>query len=172
MTQEAINNAIVLFELSVNRKTVEAAGKLYRSEPALKEILESPVIPLKKKHKIIDGIFASDNYPKILCNFLKIMTNYGQINELEDIFQAYFKYWDEKNGVLRVQLFFPKEPGVKELDQVKEFLLEKYPDKLTSIEIKIEPRLLGGLLLRAGQEEYDLSYEGQLEELERKLTGR
>lgn len=172
MTQEAINNAIVLYELSVKRETVDAAKKLYESEPALKKALESPVVPLNKKHNIIDGIFKSADYPKELCNFLKIMSDYGQIDELEEIFQAYYKYWDEKNNVLRAELFFPKMPEDKEIEQAKEFLAEKYPDKQTIAEVKTDPEMIGGLLIRVNQEEYDWSYEGRLKQLERKLTGR
>ncbi len=172
MTQEAVNNAIVLFELSVKREVVDAAQKLYVSQPVLKEILESPVVPLNNKHNIIDAIFTSDGYPKELCNFLKIMSNYGQIDELEEIFKAYFKYWDEKNNVLRAELFFPKEPEETEIDQVKEFLAAKYPDKQIILEVKTDPKIIGGLLIRVNQEEYDWSYEGRLNQLERKLTGR
>lgn len=172
MTQEAINNAIVLYELSIKRETVNEAKNLYDSEPALKEVLESPVVPLNKKHNIIDGIFTSDDFPKELCNFLKVMSDYGQIGELEEIFQAYYKYWDEKNNVLRAELFFPKAPEDKEIEQAKEFLAVKYPDKQTITEVKTDPDMIGGLLIRVNQEEYDWSYEGRLKQLERKLTGR
>lgn len=172
MTQAAINYAKVLYELSVDRGCVEAAKKLYDSAPALKEILESPIVPKNKKRKIIDDIFSSDDFPKEWRNFLKIISDYGQIDELEETFQAYYKYWDEKNNILRAELIFSKTPEEEQVEQAKEFLEGKYPDRQTIIRVKVVPENMGGLQIRVDQEEYDWSYEGRLKQLEKKLTGR
>ncbi len=172
MTQEAINKAIVLYELSIKRETVDAVKKLYDREPALKEVLESPVVSLDRKHNIIDDIFTLGDFPKELRSFLKIMVDYGQIDLLEEIFQAYYKYWDKKNNILRAELIFSKVPEENEIERAEEFLAAKYPDKQTITEIKTDRDIIGGLLIRVNQEEYDQSYEGRLKQLERKLTGR
>lgn len=172
MTQAAINNAIVLYEMSIKRESVDAARKIYECEPILKTVLESPVVPLKEKHKIIERIFKADEFSKEMRNFLLLMSDYGQLDELEDIFQAFYKYWDEKNNILRAEIIFSKTPGENELKQAREFMATKYPNKQIFTEVKIDPDILGGLIIRVNYKEYNWSYEGRLKQLERKLTGR
>ena len=71
MTQEAINNAKVLYELTLERETMDAFKVLYDSIPKLKEIFDSPVIPLEKKHNLIDKIAEAGAYTASFKNFLK-----------------------------------------------------------------------------------------------------
>lgn len=172
MTQEAINNAKVLYELSLQRETMEAFKVLYNSTPKLKEVLDNPVIPLKNKHHLIDKIAEVESYPDTFKNFLKRLCDYGQTYELEEIFQAFDKYWDEKHNILQAKIICAKQPEDDKLVQVMEFLQKKHPGKEIKTEICIDENLLGGMCISVGWEEYDWSYEGRLKQLERKLTGR
>lgn len=172
MTQEAINNAKVLYELTQERETKDAFKLLFDSVPELREVLDSPVIPLDKKHRIIDKIAELGAYPVMFKNFLKHLCDNGQTNELEEIFQAFDEYWDKKHDILRAKIFCAKQPEETKLVQVMDFLKKKYPDKEIQTEICVDENLLGGMCISVGQEEYDWSYEGRLKQLERKLTGR
>lgn len=172
MTQEAINNAKVLYDLTLERETKDAFRVLYDSMPQLKTVLDDPVIPLEKKHNIIDKIAEVGAYPNSFKNFLKRLCDYGQTYELEEIFQAFDEYWDEKHNILQTKIICAKQPEDDKLVQVMEFLQKKYPDKEIKTEICIDENLLGGMCISVGWEEYDWSYEGRLKQLERKLTGR
>lgn len=172
MTQEAINNAKVLYELTLERETKDAFKMLYDSTPQLREVLDNPVIPLKNKHNLIDKIAEVGAYPVSFKNFLKRLCDYGQTNELKEIFQAFDEYWDKKHNILQAKIICAKQPEDDKLVQVKEFIQKKYPDKQIQTEISIDENLLGGMCICIGREEYDWSYEGRLKQLERKLTGR
>ena len=52
MTQAAVNNAIVLYRLSVKREDVENAQKLFFTAPQLQDVLENPTVSLAKKYEI------------------------------------------------------------------------------------------------------------------------
>ena len=172
MTQEAINNAKVLYELTLERETKDAFKVLYDSIPKLKEFFDSPIIPLEKKHNLIDKIAEVGAYPDAFKNFLKRLCDNGQTYELEDIFQAFDEYWDEKHAILQAKIICANQPEEEKLAQVMEFLQQRYPNKEIKTKICVDETLLGGLCVRIGREEYDWSYEGRLKQLERKLTGR
>lgn len=172
MTQEAINNAKVLYELTIDRETIDAFKVLLDNVPKLREILDSPVIPLEKKHRIIDKIAEALAYPNMFKNFLKRLCDYGQTDELDEIFKAFDEYFDEKHDILRAKIFCAKQPQDSKLDEVMDFLKKKYPDKDIHTEVCIDEDLLGGMCISVGTQEYDWSYEGRLKQLERKLTGR
>lgn len=58
MTQEAINNGIVLYELGLDREQVEESLRVMKLVPELLELLKSPVIANNKKHAVIDDIYS------------------------------------------------------------------------------------------------------------------
>ena len=49
MTQAAVNNAIVLYRLAVERRDVEEAQRVYFVTEKLAQTLANPLIPLTKK---------------------------------------------------------------------------------------------------------------------------
>lgn len=54
MTQAAVNNAIVLYRLAVERRDVEEAQRVYFVTEKLAQTLANPLIPLTKKCDIIE----------------------------------------------------------------------------------------------------------------------
>lgn len=169
MTQAAMNNGIVLYELGVERSQVEAFRQLIYLTPELFKVLQSPIVNLQKKYHLIDQVFSEADQPEVLIRFLKVMCRNEMVVELEEIFQAYEQYWDQLHKIKRVQCIYAAEPAEKELDRVKTFLEERYPDVTLEYTIKIQPEILGGVIIRVGHEEYDWSYEGRLRELEQAI---
>mgnify|MGYP000165995932 FL=1 len=104
MTQAAVNSAKVLYRLSVSREDVEKAEKLFFMTPQLQKVLTSPVVPAAKKYEIIDQVFALETTEDVLVRYMKIMCRIGNMTEMQDIFQYYYKYWDQMHHVVRADL--------------------------------------------------------------------
>ena len=73
MTQAAVNNAKVLYQLSVERAVVEKTDALIFLTPELLEVLENPTIDEKKKQEKIERVCALEESPKTMVNFLKMI---------------------------------------------------------------------------------------------------
>lgn len=170
MTQEAINQAKVLYHLSDDRTVIEALEALYHETPLLKKALESRIVPSRQKEQVLDEIAKKTALPDKINKFLKLMCRYGQIEELEDAITSYYQIWDEKHKVLRTNLVYAMTPTDEQVEEARTFLQKQYPDKEIAIQIKENPELLGGVLIQVGQEEYDWSYDGCLRQLESRLT--
>lgn len=172
MTQAAVNNAIVLYRLAVERCDVEEAQRVYFVTEKLAGTLSNPLVPLATKYDIIEKVYGFENEPKLITNFIKEMVKLGYASEMNDIFEAYYKYWDEKNHILRAELISAKPATEKEAEDAKALLQSKYPEYEISMTQKVDESLLGGYVIKTLNKEYDRSYEGKLRELERKLTRR
>lgn len=170
MTQEAINQAKVLYHLTEDKSVIESLDALYHETPLLKKAMESKIVPCKQKEKILDDLAEKSKMSEKIKNYLKIMCRYGQIHELDDAISAYYQLWDKKHGVLQTELTYAYTPEQEEIEKATEFLKKKYPDKKLQVKVKENPSLLGGVFIQVGQEEYDWSYEGYLKQLENKLT--
>lgn len=172
MTQAAVNNAKVLYQLSVERAVVEKTDALIFLTPELLEVLENPTIDEKKKQEIIERVCAMEEIPQTMVNFLKMMSHLGNCDMMRQIFDAYYQYWDEQNHIMRAQIIFADQPDEATRHEAEQLLQEKYPDYKIEMTESVDESLLGGYLIRGFHEEFDRSYEGRLRQLERKLTGR
>lgn len=172
MTQTAMNNARVLYELSISRECIENAESIYSMESGLSKVLEDPTLLAEEKTRIIGRVFTEPEFPVLFTNFLKVTCNHGQIDQLRDIFTAYYEYWDVKNDILRVECVYFKEIEDDVMADIKGYLTKKYPEKKLIYHVVVDPEILGGVVIKVGNEEYDWSYEGKFRQLERILTGR
>ena len=103
---------------------------------------------------------------------MKMMCRIGEIGQITDIFNCYYKYWDERNHILHAEVIYVDEETKKEKASILKQLESIYPKEEIVLSEKTDASLLGGYVVHVGYEEYDHSYEGKLRRLERKLTGR
>ena len=66
MTQTANNYGTVLFELGVEKETVEEMKRIFSLTGELPRVLDCPVVSGREKHRLIEQLF-----PKEVWNFLK-----------------------------------------------------------------------------------------------------
>ena len=66
MTETARTYAIVLYELGIPEEMVREAVKLLKENPELPEVLNSPVVPLKSKHAVIEKVFREPEFSVLM----------------------------------------------------------------------------------------------------------
>lgn len=172
MTQAALNNAIVLYRLAITRQDVEKAHKTYFLTSEFQEILKNPTIPLAKKYDIIEQVYRFEKTPKPIIDFIKMMCKLGYAGQMEDIFDAYYKYDDRKKHIIRVNLISAAPATNEEVEDAYKLLQSKYPNDKILITQRVDETLLGGYVIETLNTEYDRSYEGRIRQLERKLIRR
>jgi len=106
MTQKAVNNAKVLYRLNVLRSDVEQAHKIFKKAPFLLETLTNPVVSEEAKEAVLDKIVRQSGLTDLLGNFMKMMCRIGEIGQITDIFNCYYKYWDERNHILHAEVIY------------------------------------------------------------------
>ena len=167
MTQVANNYGIVLFELGVAKETVDQMKDVFAKTAELPKMLQSPVVSKDAKHRVIDGIF-----PEEVRNFLKVLCDRREVDMIGDIFTAYERAYNAHNSILSAELSYVMPPEEAQLSQMKDYLMKKYGRKQVELQMKEDPSLIGGFVLRVGDYEQDCSMRGQLKRLEKKLTWR
>ena len=91
------------------------------------------------------------------------------MTEMQDIFQYYYKYWDQMHHVVRADLIYAETPSKEEEAEAKKILDKNYPDSEITLTQSVDESLIGGYVVKVGYKEYDHSYEGRLRQLQRKL---
>ena len=137
MTQRAVNNAIVLYELGITSEELQTAREITEKVPALLNVLRSPLVTSEKKHHLIERVFDGSGLPRHLINFYKVMCNDGGIEELADIYAEWQKIWDTAHNRVQVECVFAETPSPKKENEIKAFLSRKYPGKELIYQISI-----------------------------------
>lgn len=167
MTQISINYGRTLYELSVPKESVIKAENILKRTPQLMQVLESPIVPLEKKEKVISRIF-----PKELESFLCVVCKYHHAGLLLEMFQAYQECYNEQNKILTAALYYVDMPSHEQAEGMKTFLKNKFHTEDVALELKEDKSLVGGFILRAKDQEFDYSLKGRINALQQKLIWR
>lgn len=165
MTEKARTYAIVLYELGIPGEMVEDAARIFTDNPKLKDVLTSPVVPVSSKHAIIEKIFREPDFSGLMVRFLKKACDAGGIGQMKDITDAWRSCSLEKEGVMEAELHYVTMPGAAQIAGMKQFLCRRYQKKDIILRMVMQPDLIGGFVLKAGDTEYDYSLKGQLSKL-------
>ena len=166
MTQTVIDYAKEMKRLSVSPEDVKQTVELLEALPQVKVDFENPTVELEKKIHLIEMIF-----PKQIRDFLELLCDHHDFNLFAEIVEAYNEelHKVENNPNLAVQISYVVPPTEEQLNKMKEFLKEKCHADALDVTLKEDKNLLGGFIIRAGNEEYDWSMRGRLQQIERTM---
>ena len=174
MSRAAIRYAKAIIENAVSNGRADAVNQdmnlilqTVSSNEELQHFLISPVVKPQQKYTAIAEIFASVQ-PDTKGLFLLLKEN-KRFEILADIAKQYNAQHDVLNGieVAKVTTAFPITPDLeaKVLAKIKEFSSSKI-----TLENIIDPSIIGGFILRIGDQQYNASVANRLQELKREFS--
>ena len=154
-----------LHELKIPVDALQEAAGIFQDVPDIMEDLQDPTLPLEKKNKIIDRIF-----PDEIRVVLKVLCNRGEINLFPEIAAGYTGAKLQHAEPIPATLSYVVAPSKEQLEGIKDFLAKKYERTDIIITMEEKPELGNGFVIRVGNEEYDWSTKGRLEQLKQKIS--
>ncbi|WP_218079956.1 ATP synthase F1 subunit delta [Anthocerotibacter panamensis] len=140
-----------------------------REEPLLAKFLASPVIDAQNKKDLLTRAFNQNVHPYTL-NFLMLLVDRRRAMYLEVICQTFQKLLRElaKTALAEVASAVPLTPEQEEHLKARLVVLTK----ASRVELvkRVDPDLLGGLVVRFGDQVIDVSLRGQLRRLALQLS--
>lgn len=167
MTQTAIDYAKALYGLSVPKETIQQTRDIFETVPQIKADFMDIQVPIEKKHSIIDKVF-----PKKMRDYLKILCDNQDLDMFDEIIKAYEGLAEKESSKMTATILYTTPPNEEQTQKIQQFLCKKL--EKDSIELKLEEdkSLLGGFIIRVGNQEYDWSMKGRLKNMEQKLTSK
>lgn len=137
--------------------------------PALEQLLASPRVSQVEKESLIDRVFRGKIHAKLL-NFLKVLCRRGRVGWLRGIQVSANAIRDEQLGRIRVVV---TSAYALTGDQQKSIAakLGQTLGKEVVLEEKVDPSLLGGILIRVGDQVFDGSVLGKMSAIRNAVSG-
>ncbi|WOO86944.1 ATP synthase F1 subunit delta [Mollicutes bacterium LVI A0039] len=127
--------------------------------------LRYPIISKQDKKEMLDALGEAGLRQEFL-NLLKLLIDFDDFHLLSDIRQAYTELYQEKYGVEIVKVIFAKEPTSERLDKVRELLEAQLgPDKFVVVQRRIDPSIIGGVVIEYDGKVMDNSVKRHLKQL-------
>jgi F-type H+-transporting ATPase subunit delta len=143
---------------------------LFRADPQFEAFLASGAISRKPKAEVIHRAFdgkASDTFR----NFLLVLNDHLRLDLLRAIYEAVRELYDERSGRLRVVVTSAAPLPDDQRERLLNELRQKY-NKEPVLATRVDPALLGGLVVRVGDWLFDSSVRTRLENIRKQLMER
>lgn len=132
------------------------------------ELLLHPKITQIEKIELIDTVFKGKVADAITGLFIIILDK-GRQNILIDVLKEFLEMVNEDLGIITATITSAVELNMKQLEQIKE-KIQTATKKDVTLDTKVDPALIGGMIIRVGDNIVDASISGRIRELKEGLT--
>jgi F-type H+-transporting ATPase subunit delta len=130
-------------------------------------MLEDPEVDSRVKEDVLARVASGAD--GIVVNFLKLLAEKGRAAELEDVGEELDALVAQEQRVLDVELTTAHELSDEEFGRILG-RIEEASGRKVQAERRVDPDLIGGIVLQAGSMRLDASVRGRLERLRHDLT--
>ena len=141
--------------------------RAFEAAPDLAALLENPELDSRLKADIL--VQVAEGSDEIVVNFLRLIAEKGRAAELGDIVDELDALVAQEQRILDVELTTAAVLTDDEFDRILG-QIESASGRKVQAERKVDPDLIGGIVLQAGSMRLDASVRGRLERLRHELA--
>lgn len=173
-TTVARNYAEVLFALGERHGEQTAMGTALdelvtalNADARLRRFLETPKVELAAKKGVVE-VALRGRVPALFLNFVRVVLERGRQRVLGEIAHEYHALVDERLGRLHVRVTLAREPDER-LEREIAADLSRTLGKRVIPHVRVDPRIVGGIVVRYGDRVMDGSLRRRLVSLRHRL---
>lgn len=131
-------------------------------------MMKNPIVRAEKKNAIIKAVFEGRLNPMTMA-FFQIIAKKNREAILDAIAEEFINQYNRLNGIERATVIttVPLTDALRK--KFRDIVLKTTGGKLVELEEKIDSRLVGGYVLRLGDQQVDESIRSQLNDLRLKF---
>ncbi len=151
---------------TIDREFAEFAAQL-RANPDFKAFVTARVIDADQRRKSLDVMFQG-RMSELLLNALHVLNDKGRLEIVGEVQRLYHELTLEQQAIVEVHV-----SAAEPLSDVMRTRLQQLMESRTGSTVRlvenVEPRVLGGLIVRVGDQQIDMSVARQLRRFQERL---
>lgn len=173
----AARYATALFQLADDEKKLDKIADDLRGLSAmidgsndLRRLIRSPVISREESGQAMAAVVAKAGCDTLTANFVGLVARNRRLFALPGMIAAYLEELARRRGEMTAEVTVAAPLDSKQSDALVDALKKSLGAKV-SVETKIDPSILGGMIVRVGSRMIDSSISGRLQRLRLAMKG-
>jgi len=169
--------ATALFELADERRAIDAVaadleniGAMIAAAPDLRRLLRSPVLKRQDQARALDAVLKQAGISDLTRQFAGLVAKNRRLFAFEDMIRGFRALLALRRGEITAEVTSAGELSKQQLDAITDALKRIYGGKV-AVAPRVDPTLLGGLVVRVGSRMVDSSLKTKLQRLQLALKG-
>lgn len=161
--------ANALFELALDNKALDAVktdleqfDALIAGNPDLARLVRSPVFDADEQLRALDAILTKAGIGGLAANFLRVVTTNRRLFAVRDMIRGYRTLVAQHKGEVSARVTVAEPLSDKNLEALKGALKSVTGGKDIDFDVKIDPAIIGGLIVKVGSRMVDSSLRTKL----------
>lgn len=151
--------------------SVRELKNLFENSEDLRNFMASPLVSGEDKKEVIRKIAEGQVHP-FLLNFLLLLVERKRIRFAEGIFSKYLEIVRQLNNVVLAEVTSAVRLYEGEAERLVEKIKQITGASGVEIQTKIDPEIIGGVIIKVGSQVYDASLKGQLRRISLSMLGK
>lgn len=160
--------ATALFELARDAGSVDDVSRdlqafmgLVKDSPDLARLIKSPVFSAEQQERAVGAVLERAGIGGLAANLVKFVATQRRLFVLPEMIRAYETLVAQSKGIVPAEVRLAEEPSPKMLDDIKAALKEMAGSDV-DVAVKVDPSLIGGLVVKVGSRMVDASLRTKL----------
>ncbi len=173
----AARYALALYNLAFDQNALDEAvfqmqnlGQLIDESADFRRLLESPLVDINQARNAVFAVLASYGFGKLVHDFVGVVLENRRLPLLRTIVTAFADLVAAKRGVITATVTTAHPISDVQEQQIRARLIESGYGQVQIVK-RVDPTLLGGLVLRIGARLYDTSLKSRLQRLQYAMKG-
>ncbi len=161
--------ASALFSLAQDQREGEAVADalarfdaLITESPDLERLVRSPVFSAADQLKALDAILAQAGIGGVAANFLRLVATKRRLFFIREMIADYRKLYDTSRGVTRAEVTSAAALTDANVASLKDSLRTASGGREVDLDMKVDPSIIGGLIVKLGSRMVDGSLKTKL----------
>ncbi|GJL85138.1 MAG: ATP synthase subunit delta [Micavibrio sp.] len=167
----ATRYAAALIDLAAGEKVVDKVEKdlqalesMIESSEDLQSVIRSPLINNDQQEKAMAALAQKAGFQTLTQNFLGVLVQNGRLYALEGILKAAANEFSKRRGEISAQVQVANDLSAKQKEELQA-VISKAIGSNVSLEVKVDPDILGGTIVTVGSRMIDDSVRRKLARL-------
>lgn len=143
---------------------------IFPAQPKFETLLASGAIRRDAKRKVIESVLGGQADP-LFVNFLLVLNENDRLNAIRAIAAAYHDLYDAQRRRIRVRVRSATPLSAEQEQRLKKELHDAF-NLEPILQVRIDPELLGGMIVQVGDLLFDGSVRTQLDRMRNQLMVR
>jgi F-type H+-transporting ATPase subunit delta len=168
--------ALALFELAKDQKAIDSVAADLKAFDAmiagsadLERLVRSPAFSAEEQVRALGALLDKADVKGLAANFLKLVATKRRLFAVREMIRDYGKLLDAHKGVKRAEVTVAEPLGEAHLAALKEALREVSGGQSVELSVKVDPSIIGGLVVRLGSRMVDGSLRTKLNTIRNRM---